>query len=314
MKKKVIRILLLFLMLPILAGCGSDKIRTKEKSTEFVIGVVGKSKTSEYWMSVYSGMEDAAKNMRAKLLFFAPELENDNESQTKLIRTLIKDKVDVLAISPVDAGGSPEYLKEAKEAGIPVISFDSGFEDASIPYIGIDNEKAGFAMAKFMTEKMNHKGEIIVITGELSQMCHKERLAGINRYMKDEKDIKIVHVESGYSGLKMSGEKLRELFETYPHAKGIIVTSAVTALGIIEGTFCENLKIVTIDVQEDAIDVLKKRKIIGLVAQSGYDIGYETIEYAKKIKSNVKQESRVILDAKLLTNENLEEYLEKYSK
>lgn len=314
MKRKLVSFGLILSMLFVLTSCSKNEVSVKKRTTEFTIGVVGKSDSSEYWMSVYSGMEDSAKALGVKMLFFAPEAEDDGEAQSKLIESLIKSNVDVLAISPIEALERQPYLDEAQEAGIPVITYDSGFEDGFVPYIGIDNVKAGYEMAKYMAQTVNHSGEIIVVTGELTQLCHKQRLEGICEYMENEPDMKIAHIESGYSGFKMSGEKIENLLNAYPQAKGLVVTSAVTALGIIEGTFSRNLKIVTIDVQEDAINTLKKNRISGLIAQSGYDIGYETIQYAYKMQKDKTKSEDVILDAQLLTPENVGEYLEKYTK
>ena len=65
MKKRQIGKLGLMLLAGILmAGCG--KTKEEAKTPKYTIGVVTKSKSSEYWMSVCSGMEDAAEKENAE--------------------------------------------------------------------------------------------------------------------------------------------------------------------------------------------------------------------------------------------------------
>lgn len=293
--------------------CGCKYQQTEMPSQELIIGVVAKCANTEYWMSVHSGMEAAAQKNGCRVLFFAPNSEEDAEAQEKLASALIRRKVDVLAVSPIDALYEPPYIREARNMGIPVISYDSAFESEEIPYIGIDNQLAGYQMAENLAKALDYQGEIGIVSGEQDQMCHRERVEGIQKYIETVPDMKIAYIESGYSGAKMSGEEVSQLKRDYPEVKGMAVTSGVTALGIIESSEAAGLKLVTIDVQEDILYALKNKRIIGLTAQSGYDIGYKTINYARKLKTGQIKEKNVIIEAEFLTAENVEDYLEKHT-
>ena len=51
----------------------------------------------------------------------------------------------------------------------------------------------------------------------------------------------------------------------------------VTALGLSEATEGREISIVSVDAQEDALKAVQDGRIVALGAQSGYQIGYETI-------------------------------------
>ncbi|PWJ50822.1 substrate-binding domain-containing protein [Faecalicatena contorta] len=311
MSRRITSGILILALLLVLCGCKSTQ--AEATPPELIIGVVAKSDATEYWMSVRSGMEAAAKRNGCRILFFAPDAEESAEAQEKLASALIRRRVDVLAVSPIDAVNEPAYLKEARKLGIPVISYDSAFESGEIAYIGIDNHLAGYQMAANLAKRLEYQGEIGIVSGELNQMCHRERVEGVKEYIKTVPEMKITYIESGYSGAKMSGEKLAQLRREHPEVKGLVVTSAVTALGIIESFEAVGLSIVTIDVQEDVLYALKNKHIVGLVAQSGYDIGYETINYARELKAGREKEKNIIIEAEFLTAENVEDYLEKHT-
>ena len=62
------------------------------------------------------------------------------------------------------------------------------------------------------------------------------------------------------------------------------------------------------DDQEDAIRAVEEGRITVLGAQSGYEIGYETVKYIVNDKKGIKQDREKILDTQILTRENVEDY------
>ena len=69
-------------------GCSNHSSWQKAKD-RYVVGVVTKSNTSEYWMSVNSGMEAAAAKYDMDVITLAPDSELDREVQEKQVEKLI---------------------------------------------------------------------------------------------------------------------------------------------------------------------------------------------------------------------------------
>ncbi|MEF9954838.1 MAG: substrate-binding domain-containing protein, partial [Clostridium sp.] len=86
------------------------KAEPESGETPYIVGVVTKSKDSEYWMSVCSGMEKAAKDFGISMMIISPESELDDRVQKKMIHDLIQKGVDALAVSPIQSYDT-EYLK-----------------------------------------------------------------------------------------------------------------------------------------------------------------------------------------------------------
>lgn len=273
-----------------------------------VVGVVTKSNTSEYWMSVNSGMEAAAAKNNMEIIFMAPDSEQDKAVQEKQVEKLVEQQVDAVAISPIDSYSVPEYMELIQQKNIPVVSFDTGFEDRELPYIGIDNYKTGYELGKELARQLDHQGQVGIVSGDLDQMGHRERARGFQDYMASEPEMTVSFVESGYANMQMSEQKVRALMQEYPQVKGIMATSAVTALGLADVMKDTDIKIVAVDEQEDSLDALEKGEICALAAQSGYDIGYETIECIVKMCRGETVEMENYLDAQILTQENLQAY------
>ena len=81
MRKKYICILVAVIGVCSLSGCGSSAKKTEEE--QVTIGVVTKSKSSEYWLSVCDGMKDAAEKYHADVVILSPDSETEEEVQKK---------------------------------------------------------------------------------------------------------------------------------------------------------------------------------------------------------------------------------------
>ena len=287
-----------------LAGCtpGPEKESQEERYT---IGVVTKSKDSEYWMSVCSGMEKAAKDHGVSVKIISPDSESDDKMQKKMIGDLIAEDVDALAISPISSYDT-SYLEAAAGKGIRVVAYDTKIVADGIPYIGIDNRKAGEELAAVMAEKLGNQGRVGIVTGDLRQTAHSERMEGIRSYIEENTDIEVAFVESGYANLRISEAEISRIFSEYPDIGGIFATSGVTALGIRQYLGKSPVLVMTVDAQQDALTAGERGELAALAEQSGYEIGYETVRFIVENRENesVRLEDQ-ILDADILTKENI---------
>lgn len=281
-----------------LFGC-QKRESVKVENPKYVIGVVTKSRDSEYWMSVCSGMEKAASDLGVSVIIMSPDTEKDEKVQQQLIGSLLKKDIDALAVSPINSYNAKAYLKKAKEKRIQVVSYDTKILEKGVPYIGIDNEKVGRDLAEYMAGQMKKKGSVGIISGNLKQSSHALRMKGFKDYIEKNTDIKVAFTESGYSNLQMPEKEISKLMREHPDVNGIFATSAVTALGIMEYMGDRPVLIATVDAQEDALDAVKKGRIAALAYQSGYEIGYETIRYIVNQEEGKKQPQQKIINADL---------------
>ena len=100
-------------------------------------------------------------------------------------------------------------------------------------------------------------------------------------------------------------KEMEQIQRDYPDLNGIMTTSAVTALGIAEATKGTGIVIASMDEQEDAVRAVEDGRILALGAQSGYQIGYETIVYILDDLEGKELEQEKILDIEILTSDNI---------
>ena len=143
-----------------------------------------------------------------------------------------------------------------------------------------------------------------IVTGDLRQTAHSERMEGILSYIEENTDMEVAFIESGYANLLISDVGISRIFSEYPDVEGIFATSGVTALGIRQYLKESPVLVMTVDARQDALTAVENGEIAALAAQSGYDIGYETVRFIAENKENDEAvlEDR-ILEADILTED-----------
>lgn len=219
-------------------------------------------------------MQDAASETNIQLLY--TNAEQKQENQIKAIRSFIVYQVDAIVFVPILQDGWDNVLKEAKEAGIPVIIIDRKMrvsdESLYTAYIGADHIEEGRKAARFLLKKFKGQSgpfRILEIRGTDGSSVVDGRYAGFREILADDERFVITASESG-DFLRSRGKEIAEeyLLENnsfpfeilYSHNDGM----TLGFLDVLEQTKIKpgkDLVIISIDAEQGAIDALKEGKI-----------------------------------------------------
>src|SRR6185503_5235897 len=114
---------------------------------------------SEWRTANSKSIKEAAEASGINLKF--SDAQGKQENQITAIRSFITQKVDVIAFSPVVTSGWDAVLKEAKDAGIPVILTDRAVDstDTSLyqSFIGSDFVEEGKKAGQWLVDQYKGK-------------------------------------------------------------------------------------------------------------------------------------------------------------
>ena len=91
--------------------------------------------------------------------------ENNASKQVSDVESLIAQGVKVLIISPVTADALTPVVKQAMDAGIPVVTLDRKVNTDVTLHIGADNVLIGKTAGEFVCKTLGGKGNVIEIQG-----------------------------------------------------------------------------------------------------------------------------------------------------
>lgn len=157
-------VFLLFTML-LSTGCASDpgekdadtQARPDENMT--VIGVSQLGSESMWRTANTASLQNAFSKENGYFLMFN-NARQKQENQIKAIRSFISQQVDYIIFSPIVEDGWETVLKEAKEAGIPVIIMDRNVNcdpDLYTAWVGSDFEEEGRNAGRWLADDLKGK-------------------------------------------------------------------------------------------------------------------------------------------------------------
>ena len=108
------------------------------------IAVIPKGTTHEFWKSVHAGAARAASELGVEIVWKGPMKEDDLRAQIELVQSFIAQKVTGIVHAPLSDKALASPVRAARDAGIPVVVFDSDLQsDVPVSFVATDNVAAG---------------------------------------------------------------------------------------------------------------------------------------------------------------------------
>jgi len=305
-------------MLVALSGCAGSSDGAGGGGDESLIVGFSQVGAESGWRTANTiSIQDAFEEAGIELKF--SDAQGKQENQIKAIRSFIQQQVDVIAFSPVVESGWDTVLKEAKDAGIPVVLTDRSVDstDTSLyeSFLGsdfiVEGEKAGeWVVTEFAdADKVN----IVELQGTTGAAPANDRAEGFRNKVTDPK-FEIIATQTG-DFTRAGGKQVMEAFLqanpdidlVYAHNDdmGLGAIEAIEAAGLVPG---EDIKIVTVDAVKDGMTALSEGKINFIVECSPL-LGPQLVEIAEKVAAGESVEKRIVTEETTFTQEQAIEAL-----
>ncbi|WP_371614129.1 ABC transporter substrate-binding protein [Streptomyces sp. NBC_00454] len=248
-------------------------------------------------------VQEAAKKAGITLKF--SDAQQKQENQIKAIRNFIQQKVDVIAFSPVVESGWDTVLKEAKDAGIPVILTDRAVDtkDTSLykTFLGSDFVKEGKSAGEWLTAAYaNEQGpvNIVELQGTTGSAPANDRKAGFADAIHADGKFKIVASQTGDFTRAKGKEVMQAFLKSQKDIDVLYAHNDDMALGAIQaieesgkkpGT---DIKVISVDGIKDAFVAMTEGKI-NVVVECNPMLGDQLMELTKKVAAGESVPPRI---------------------
>ena len=159
-----------------LAACAPD-------DAGYTFALVPKAMNNPFFDLARDGCMQAAADLEGVDCLYIGPSEHTEADQIQVVEDLITRRVDGIAVSPSNATAMARALARARDAGIPVITWDSDLlaEDAGFrrTYIGTENRAMGVEQARLLLKLKPDGGVICIQSGGAAAMNHNERMQGL---------------------------------------------------------------------------------------------------------------------------------------
>jgi len=276
---------------PALAGGQGDLITPVSKELTFVFV----PKVIHPWYDVvaeggqFAVDELAKQGIKVNVIWDQPP-QADVVDQNQRIETNIGRHPDGLAVACLDQATNVQLLKEAKEAGINVVTFNSYCDDA-FPFIGPkSSEQDGYDLGDYLAKKLGGKGKIAILSGSLTASDHVQRITGFKKALEQYPDMQIVFEQPDDDILENAVALTESAVSANPDLAGIFGSNASNPIGAARAVenagLAGKVAIVGMDDLPEAVDFVCKGVIDALKAQRQWDMGYWAVKYMVAMNEN----------------------------
>jgi ribose transport system substrate-binding protein len=150
--------------------------------------------TAEPWRVLFNREMRAEASLHPDLELIIADGQDRTEKQVADVRNFIRQRLDVILISPKETAGLTGVVDEAVDAGIPVLVLDRGVAtDRYTQFIGSDNLKIGQAAGEYATQLLGGaeqaRGRIVEIWGGMGSTPAQERHQGFHNIISRESGV-----------------------------------------------------------------------------------------------------------------------------
>jgi simple sugar transport system substrate-binding protein len=254
------------------AGMGAGQANTPRATIAMITHEVP---GDSFWDLIRKGAQAAADKDNIELRYSS---DPEAPSQANLVQSAIDSKVNGIAVTLAKPDAMAPAVKAALAAGIPVVAFNSGFDNFKAlgiqEYFGQDEKLAGVAAG----EKLNTDGakKVICVIQEQGQVALESRCAGVAQGFKGDSEILNVNSKDMPSVEATITAKLQQ-DPTVDHVVALGAPIALTAIQSV-GNAASKAKIVTFDTNAALVDAIKNGQVDWAVDQQPFLQGYLAID------------------------------------
>ncbi len=180
---------------------------------------------------------DVMNSEMKRELVFHPEIKldilesySDSQKQIDQIHEVVKQKVDLLIVSPNESIPLNNVIEKAYKAGVPVVLIDRKIPTENYTaFIGADNYEIGKMAGRFIANQFKDKGNIIELKLFMTTSPAIERNRGFHDAIALNPKLKIVGAIETKNGLDDINRDLPQLLHQHPEANIIFAHTDLIA-------------------------------------------------------------------------------------
>ena len=302
----------------VVSGCGGGEEDAGQQGGggaergDIRIAVVTHGQASDpFWSVVKNGVDQGAEDMGVEVEYNAPQTFDPVE-MSQLIDAAVASQPDGLVISIPDPEALRESIEKANEAGIPIVSINTGSdvseELGALTHVGQTEFKAGVGAG----ERLAQEGvdNALCINQEVGNVALDQRCEGFEQGLGGQVEVVAVDLNKPTD----AQAKIDTAVNQNPDINGMLAlgpTGAEPALKALrESGKLEDIKLATFDLAPSVLEAIRDGDMVFAVDQQQFLQGYLPIVFLTNYAQyGVTPTSEVLTGPAFVTQENAQQVI-----
>jgi len=258
------------------------------------IYMMPKLKGIDFFNACQKGAEEAATELGSAVEFtYDGPTESKVEKQMEMLDTVVDKGVDVIAVAANDPDAIAPTLKNAKDKGVGVITWDSDANPETSGRTFFVNqatpESIGRTLVDEMAKQAGPRAKFAIISGTATASNQNTWMEYMHKRIRDK------HPNMQELAIKYPGEdennakkEAQDLLKAYPDINGIFGITSVSFPGAVEAVVNagkqKEVKVVGLATPKPMKEWVLRGDIESVVLWSCEDLGYLTVQVARAVR------------------------------
>ncbi len=264
-----------------------------------------------YFVTLRDGAQAAADEAGVELI--VTDAQNDASTQQNDIQSFVTQQVDAVLVNPVDSEAIVPAVEAANQADIPVLALDRAAEGGEVATTIISDNIEGGQLAGEELINLVGEGAVAQLEGIPGTDAQRDRGQGFEQGLEGQDVVEIVASQAAGFDRAEGLNVTQNILQANPDIQGIFAQNDEMALGAVQALgerAGSEVQIVGFDAIDDALQAIQEGTMNATVAQQPDEIGRLGVENAMQITAGETVDEQIPVEVNLVTEENVEEYME----
>jgi ABC-type sugar transport system substrate-binding protein len=250
----------------------------------FHIGSMVWDASIPFYANFIKGQKEAAAKYGIDLDF--QNGDSKLETQVSVVEQFLSEKKNLIIVTPGDAEGIVPVIKQAEQAGVPVIAANNnvGYGGNIVTFVGSSNYEFGKLQGKLLVDAIGTSGNVAYLLGALGTDPQVNREKGMTDFLKSYPDIHIIAKQTANWNASQALSVTQDWLSKYPSGTiNAIVDQGPEGISGAQNaaqTGRSDVKFVLGNYPETIRKAIEDGIVYGTIIEDPYHQGYTSVEYA----------------------------------
>ncbi|MFC7405740.1 substrate-binding domain-containing protein [Georgenia alba] len=294
-------------------GCA---LTAESDDEQVTIGLAVANQQADFFNQIREAVQ--AKGEAEGVEIVLADAGGDASRQVSQVQDFITQQVDAIIYIPAGATAASVPVRDAREAGIPVVSVDRNPEDApGDTFIATDSVAAARELGDWVVEQTGGEGRLGVIQGQIGTTPEIARNEGFEAALEDSNIEEVArqasegwHQDEGFDIAQDMLQSNPDIDIFFGRADALALGAAQAARGA--GYSREDILIVGFDGDVAGLEAVRDGVIDATITQQTQHMGRLAFDSAIQLVNGEDLPAEQLQEGILTTPENVEEFIEEH--
>src|ERR1700759_2360734 len=289
----------------------ASMLSSQAKAEGATIAVFTKNTTNPAYGAFRLAADQVGPAAGAKIVHYVPKQPDNVDEQIAMVEQVLKDRPDVVVFIPVDDVAMVESVKKLNAANIPIVLASNPLPGQFVTFVGADDYAIGHREARYLFDKMDGKGKIVIIEGTAGAPTNRERLRGYKQALSETPGIEVL--ASGVGNYQQPDAKrvMAAFLKEHAQIDAVLSANDSMALGVLQALKDADRKAIVIGINGilPAVKEVESGNLLATVDFNMFKIGCPAPRAAIPHLKGEPLPEKIMLPAEVIDRSNYQAWL-----